>query len=69
MNDDARDDIVVMDAGGNTISVLLNEGGGTFGKAVRSQTDTLATAALTIDDFNGDGHEDTAVSHPGAASR
>lgn len=64
MNHDGTQDIVVMDAGGNSIAVLLNEGAGRFDQAKRSPTNTVATAALTIDDFNGDGHPDTAVSNP-----
>ncbi|MCX6598770.1 MAG: FG-GAP-like repeat-containing protein [Acidobacteria bacterium] len=52
-------DIVTANAGGGSVSVLLNNGGGTFGAPSVFSTGTGA-AGVAVEDFNGDGLVDIA---------
>lgn len=64
---DGLTDIVDVDAVSNTVSVLPNAGNGALDPAISSPTNTTGSAALTADDFNGDGPLDVAVTNPGGA--
>ena len=55
-------DIVTANAGGGGISVLLNNGDGTFGTA-RVFATGAGASGLAIEDFNGDGLADVAVAN------
>jgi hypothetical protein len=55
-------DIAVINGGGSdTVSVLLNLGGGQFSSPTASTTGGLASMAMTVGDFNHDGKADLAV--------
>jgi len=60
VNGDTKPDVVVANESGNTVSVLLNNGDGTFAAKV-DYTTGVAPQALTTADFNGDGKLDIAV--------
>jgi hypothetical protein len=65
LNADGRPDLVVANAGyhgeyGNTVSVLLGKGDGTFGPKTDFQT-SVGALALATADLNGDGRPDLAV--------
>ena len=64
-NDDGKADLVVVNQGSNTVSVLKGNGDGTFG----TRTDYLVGTtpiAVTVGDFNGDGNPDVAVANFGS---
>ena len=55
-------DIAVINGDGfNTVSVLLNLGGGQFSSPMASPIDGLGAMAMTVGDFNHDGKADLAV--------
>ena len=62
-------DIVVTDYGGNSLSVLLNQGKGSFAPA-RTLATNQGPLATLVDDFNGDGLPDLATinNHDGTIS-
>jgi hypothetical protein len=62
-NNDAALDLVVANAGGNSLSVLFGNGDGTFQPALDSPT-AAGPRALAVADFNQDGHRDVATAHP-----
>jgi hypothetical protein len=57
LNGDSKLDIVTANAGNNDLSVLLNNGNGTFGSPATFDTDTHPTS-IAIADLNGDGKQD-----------
>jgi hypothetical protein len=59
-NGDGKADLAVANYGSNTVSVLINNGDGTFGIKVDYATGTLPYS-VTAADFNGDGKADLAV--------
>jgi hypothetical protein len=68
LNGDGRLDLAVANAGSNSISVLLNKGGGKFATALNyssgylpSDLDTPLPGLLTSGDFNRDGRPDLAL--------
>ncbi|HSD64562.1 MAG TPA: VCBS repeat-containing protein, partial [Ignavibacteriaceae bacterium] len=67
-NNDMFNDIAVSNTGanseGNSISVFINNGNGTFNSAVNYNTGT-GPVGLTSSDFNNDGYEDLAVANYG----
>ncbi len=68
LNGDGNLDIVVTNSGtpgGNSISVLLGNGDGTF-QAQKVYTTDTAPQGVAIGDFNGDGHPDIAVTNSGS---
>jgi hypothetical protein len=66
-NGDGKLDIVGADTSGNTVSVLLNKGGGTFQPPVSYAAGTNPTSVAAAD-FNGDGKLDLAVANAGGVS-
>ena len=60
-NQDGRQDLAVVNQGSNTMSVLLNDGGGTFGSAKSYATAGYAPSAIIAGDLNNDGWPDLAV--------
>jgi hypothetical protein len=61
-NGDKKTDIVVVNSGGSdTVSVLLNEGGGSFSAPLATLTGGLGGIALASADYNHDGKADLAV--------
>ncbi len=60
LNGDGNMDIVTADSSSNTVSVLLNNGDGTFGFA-NSYPVAAAATSLAVADFNNDGSSDVAV--------
>ena len=60
LNGDGKPDIVTPSQTGNTVSVLLNKGNGTYATAV-SYAAGSSPDAVAIGDFNGDGKLDIAV--------
>lgn len=65
LNDDRRPELVVINRHINTVSVLLNNGNGTF--ALRSRYATgLVPSAVTASDFNRDGKPDIVVANSGS---
>ena len=71
-NGDGKPDLAVANAGGNTVSVLLNTTamGATTPTFAAQQTFAVgaAPAALAVGDFNGDGKPDLAVANGGDAT-
>ena len=70
-NGDGRPDLAVANSGGdtgNTVSVLLNNGDGTFATKVDYATG-VNPYSVTAGDFNGDGKPDLAVANYGANSK
>src|SRR5262249_10629450 len=51
---------LALTAGGNAVSVLLNNGNGTFGPAIVSATN-YAVSSVAVADFNRDGKADLAL--------
>ncbi len=70
LNGDGEADLAVANWGGgngDTVSVLLNEGSGTFGTAVTYGVGS-GPASVAIGDLNGDGKADLAVANGGSAT-
>jgi hypothetical protein len=61
-NLDGRVDLAVANSTGNSVSILLGNGDGTFASGVTLNAGTLPTGVATTD-FNGDGRPDLAVSN------
>jgi hypothetical protein len=59
--DNKLDIVVINGDGSETVSVLLNLGGGNFSAPITSATGGFGSMALTAADFNHDGKEDLAV--------
>ncbi len=66
-NGDTWPDLVYVNKSAGTISVLMNNGNGTFAAPVNYTAGTAANYA-TVADFNGDGKPDIAVSNNGVAT-
>ncbi len=65
LNNDSHPDLAVVNQSDNTVSVLLGNGDGTFAPATNSPLGTgQGPTAVTIADFNADGHLDIAVTDP-----
>ena len=64
-NIDGLTDLAVADAGDNSVSVLLNLGGGTFGPDFELPAGT-DPVSITTADFNGDGKPDVATANNGS---
>jgi FG-GAP-like repeat/FG-GAP repeat len=60
-NNDGKIDLAVANASGNSVSVYLGNGNGTFQTPVNYQTATGGPSAMVLGDFNGDGKLDLAV--------
>jgi hypothetical protein len=67
LNGDGKADVVVVNEGSNSVSVLLGNGDGTFKPAVNYPTGTFPVG-VALGDFNGDGHLDIAVANSSANS-
>ncbi|MGV3558776.1 FG-GAP-like repeat-containing protein [Larkinella arboricola] len=65
-NGDRRPDMAVTNSGSNTITLLLNNGQGSFGQTISHPVDGLAPGALVSGDFNQDGWLDVAVANRGS---
>jgi hypothetical protein len=67
VNGDGRPDVVVWEVYPADVAVLLGHGDGTLGEPSRFPVTPapggVAVAALVLDDFNGDGRLDVAISH------
>ena len=57
LNGDGKSDLVTVDAGSNTASVLLGNGNGTF-QAKHLFTTGIGPGSVAVGDFNGDGKSD-----------
>ena len=69
INGDGKPDIVTANAAGNTVTVLLGSGLGTFAAAVGGPFAAGATPiSVASADFNGDGRSDIAIANIGAGS-
>jgi hypothetical protein len=66
-NNDRKPDLVVADPGNDTVTVLLNKGGGAF---VNNKTFSVSPLpfAVAVGDFNHDGADDLAVGGTGSES-
>jgi len=64
-NRDGKLDLVVTSSGGNSASVLLGKGDGTFQPPVNYATD-YQPAYVSVGDFNGDGKLDLVVANSGS---
>ena len=64
-NGDGKADLAVtsQDGSGNTLSVFMNNGDGTFAARQDYTTNSSATNGLSVGDVNGDGKPDIAVSN------
>ena len=60
-------DVVVVNAGSNDISVLMNHGGGNYLTKIDYPVEKLP-ASVAIGDLNGDGKPDLAVANAGSNS-
>jgi hypothetical protein len=69
-NHDGRLDVVTADYHGNSVSVLLNAGGGalSLGVATYPTVDGAETSNLAVGDVNGDGNPDVLATNPMTAS-
>ena len=66
-NGDGKPDLVVVNQGANTMSVLLGNGDGTFQPKTDYATGT-SPEGVAVGDFNGDGKADVAVANTGSDS-
>jgi hypothetical protein len=66
-NHDGNIDLAATNFGGNTVSVLLGNGDGTF-QAPLPYTVGSNPGSISVGDFNGDGYDDMAVLNNGSAS-
>ena len=55
VNGDGKTDVITVNEGDDTVSVLLGNGDGTFGSAMSYPTDGVCEG-LAVGDFNGDGN-------------
>ena len=62
LNGDGKPDLTVANKGSNGVSVLLNQGGGTFAAKVDYPTGLQANC-VTLGDLDGDGKLDLAVTN------
>ena len=62
MNGDGQPDLVVANAGSDTVGILLGNGGGTFKKAVTYPAGFFP-ASVAVADVNGDGKPDLVVAN------
>jgi hypothetical protein len=60
VNKDGRPDIVAVNQVGNSLAVILNQGGGTFGTPTTFATGPSNPQAVVIADFTNDGNPDLA---------
>ena len=60
-NDDGVPDLLIVNSGNNSLTVLPGKGDGTFGNAAAAITTTSAPSAVAVGDFNQDGKMDLAV--------
>ena len=67
LNGDGLRDLAVVNFNGNSLSVLLGDGGGGFGPAAGSPLAGTYPKAVTAGAFNGDGAPDLAVAHGSGA--
>jgi hypothetical protein len=65
LNGDGKLDLVIANAGSNTVSVLLGNGAGGFGPAISFNVGTGA-ASVTVGDLDGDGKLDLVVANTGS---
>ncbi len=66
-NGDGKPDLAIANDFGNTVSVLLGNGNGTFASKTGYGTGD-GPVSLAIGDFNGDGKPDLAVANEGSAT-
>ncbi|HVX24248.1 MAG TPA: VCBS repeat-containing protein [Candidatus Saccharimonadales bacterium] len=64
VNSDGWPDIITADGGDNTVSVLLNNGNGTFAGGITYATGT-APLGVKVGDLNGDGRPDIVATNSG----
>ena len=62
LTNSGNDDLIVANRHGNTLSVLLGQGDGTFGSGTALNVGYFPEA-VAVGDFNGDGHPDLAVAN------
>jgi hypothetical protein len=67
VNHNGRPDLLVANAGSNSVSVLLGNGNGTFAAAQNFATGT-SPEAVAVADLNGDGKPDLIVANDGSSS-
>ena len=67
LNGDSKPDLATANSGGNTVSVLLNQGGGGFAGKRDNATGRLPVS-VAIGDLNGDGKADMATANLNAQS-
>ena len=60
-NGDGKTDVATSNVTGRSVSVLLNNGGGTFAAAVTYPINTGSVNSIAAGDFNGDGKPDLAA--------
>src|SRR5439155_1239735 len=66
-NEDGKPDLVVANSLGDTVSVLLGNGDGTFRPAANYAVGT-DPRSVAVGDFNGDGKPDLAVANTGSST-
>ncbi len=67
LNSDGQADLVVVNSGSNSVSVLKGEGLGSFGAKTDFPTET-SPRSIAVADFNSDGKSDLVVANAGANS-
>lgn len=67
LNGDGTLDLVTANSGTNNVSVLLGNGGGTFGKATQFPAGTEPNS-VSVGDFNNDGKRDLVTADSGSSS-
>lgn len=68
LNGDGKQDLVVLNGGDQTISVLLGNGDGTFQPAIAQPAGSSIVSTIAVADLVGDGKPDLAVSNGSANS-